>query len=418
METDNNKKNKYIKFFHRLKNFGSKLFDPDFKNFTKYEYGAVPMEELGDLKKLKYVRDIQLATSGFTTASLEEQMSILKRENRLYRMDLDITPIGRINLNEPNGISRYFLLGYNEKNKKLYVSVKKANNCSIWHKYQKKQLIKQVRHIYPLTSDFLYMKNRFFNSDIGHLKPNDQNRLRETFNTVLRLLYKHNPHLRRGIQNISPLQNDLSQISNLRPIQLERGTDGLYVPSNIGKNYVVLLPYLEASSQDNIKYLSLSEFATLLNGKAITPFSETKYGVDLGLFGDQLHIKASGPEAEIMQMQKWMSLDDFLHSSKVSAKMKYEVTHFIIEKKDFLVQISAIPIPGSDSKLIVKKHYGTGKHYYALEHSGNKSRARDFKPIEHLRKEHPDMYGTYEQQIRPSKPLGVRNNDAIKIQRF
>ncbi|MEM9647142.1 MAG: hypothetical protein AAF969_01585 [Bacteroidota bacterium] len=402
MGRDKDKGFKYIKLFHKLKNMASWVFDPDFRSFKRYEYQTVPMEELGDLNKLKFVRDIQLATSGFISPSLEEHMSLLKRENRLYKMDVDITPFGRIQLQETDGSSRYFLLGYHEKSKKLYVSSRKANNCSIWHRYQEKQLIKQIGYIYPVNNEFFYLKNRFFDKDMAHLQADEKIRLRQKFNTFMELLYKHNPHLGRGVQHIPPQQNDLSQISNVRPIQLEKGIKGLYVPSNIGKNYVVLTPYLEAIDQNNVKYLSLSEFRTLINEKAITPFSETKYGADLGLFGDQLHIKIHGPEGETPQMQKWMSLDDFLNSSEISAKMKYEVTHFLIEKKDFLTHLTAVPIEGNDSKLIIKKHHGTGIHYYAIEPLGKKSMPTDFRPIEHLRKKYPEIYHIYDRHMGPS----------------
>lgn len=399
MKPKDNKQRKLIKWLHRLKNLGSRLFDPGFNSFERYEYTMVPTEKLNDLDKLRYVRDLELAKSGFVNISLKAQMALLKRENHLYRKDLGITPIGRISLYESGGILGNFLLGYNERDQKIHISHQKVNNCPVWNPFRQKLIVKMARNMYPLKADFLYLKNRFFERDVKHMETPTQLKLRHTFNTIMQAIYAHNPHLKRGIQEITPQGSGSLDLSNVRPIQLKAGAQGLYVPSHIGKNYVVLVPYLEAVDKGNRQYLSISGFRTLLNEKAITPFSETKYGVDLGTCGDQLHIKVRDTSLKAPSLQKWVSLDDFLQSPNTPAKMKYEVTHFLIGKKDFLVDLAKIPLIGTDSTLVVKRHYGSNGNYYALQRPGNNPGARDYRPMDHLRKEHADIYEMYREHL-------------------
>lgn len=413
MKAKDNKQRNMIKWFHKLKNLGSRIFDANFNQFRRYEYNVVASENLDDLEKLKFVRNLDLAKTGFVNVGLKEHIVRLKKESRLHQRDLEITPVGKIGLHEPDGIVRTFVLGYREKDKKLHISEQKVNNCPLWNRYNHKKLIKKARHTYPLKSDFLYLKNRFFERDVQLLGASTQAELKHIFNTVLQNIYKNNTHLRQGIQHVSPQIDGKLDISNVRPIQLKEGVKGLYVPSHIGKNYVVLAPYLEAVDKGNREYLSVSEFRTLLHGKAITPFSQTKYGVDLGICGNELFVKITNGRAS-SDVQQWMSVDDFLHAAKIPAKMKYEVSHFLIEKKDFLVDLAQIPIPDGQSTLVIKTHYGSGAHYYALAHAHKKPNIKDFRPIAQLRLADPERYQRYRKHLALVANGSQQRNEASR----
>ena len=111
-----------IKLFHRIKNFVSQFLDPDFSAFKKFEFKAVPTDQLNDLRKLRYVRDLKLAESGFINTALKEQLALLKSKDQLFQKDRNITPIGRISIHENENKLMKLLLGYHKQAIKLLMA--------------------------------------------------------------------------------------------------------------------------------------------------------------------------------------------------------------------------------------------------------------------------------------------------------
>jgi len=108
-----------IKLFYKVRNLVSRFLDPSFNTFQKFEYKVDPTDDLNDLKKLRYVRNLKLADSGFINTALKEQLARLKSKDLLFQKDRTITPVGRITILEGDTALMSILLGYcKSENKK------------------------------------------------------------------------------------------------------------------------------------------------------------------------------------------------------------------------------------------------------------------------------------------------------------
>jgi hypothetical protein len=384
-----------IKLFYKVRNLVSRFLDPSFNTFQKFEYKVNPTDDLNDLKKLRYVRNLELADSGFINTALKEQLARLKSKDLLFQKDRTITPVGRITILEGDTALMSILLGYCKSESKKYLSYNKVNNCPVWYANDNSEYVKLVERIYPSRSDKLFMKHRYFHKDVAYLDKTIQKKSLAFFNTALQTMYSRNKFIQNGIQNIAPPTDITEQLSRGLPIRIEDGKNGLFVPTTIRKDYVILAPYLSVSNDRNRVYFSAQEFRSLLGERSIAPFAETKIGLSLGTFNDKLFLKATAIERYGGTLEQWISLDDFLESRNVSKLLKYRIVKDVIKKKDFFVMTDKIPIHGTKTVLALKKHYGSGKTFYALIKNGHGPKLEAYRPIASLKDNYPHYYAKY-----------------------
>ena len=384
-----------IKLFYKVRNLVSRFLDPSFNTFKRFEYKVSPTDDLNDLKKLRYVRNLELAESGFINTALKEQLARLKSKDLLFQKDRTIIPVGRITILEGDTALMSILLGYCKSESKKYLSYNKVNNCPVWYANDNSEYVRLVERIYPSRSDKLFMKHRYFHKDVVYLDKTIQKKSLAFFNTALQTMYLQNKFLQNGIQSIAPPTDITEQLSRGLPIRIEDGKNGLFVPTVIRKDYVILAPYLAVSNDRNRVYFSADEFHSLLGKKSITPFAETKIGFSLGTFNDKLFLKATTIESYEGTLKQWTALDDFLESKNVSKLLKYKVVNDVVKKKDFFVKTDKIPILGTKTVLALKKHYGSGKTFYALIKNGQRPKLEEYRPIASLKANSPHYYALY-----------------------
>ncbi|WP_209403839.1 hypothetical protein [Pseudozobellia sp. WGM2] len=407
-----------IKLFHRVKNLVSQFLDPDFNTFKDFGFKAVPTDQLNDLRKLRYVRDLKLAESGFVNTALKEQLALLKSRDRLFQKDRNIVPVGRISVHENENKLMTLLLGFNRVENRTYMSYTHVNNCPVWHNYAIPLLKEKVQHLYPSRSDHLFIKHRYFQRDVDHLDIQTKNRLLHLFNDTLRNIYSYNRHLQNGIRPMVPPVGKLPKLSKTSPIQIEQGLEGLFVPATQGKNVVTLVPYLKVANEKNRRYLSVREFRSLLERKSITHLAETKYGVSLGIHGNRLYLKAANSAVGSDALKEWTLLDEFLESKNAPKRLKYEVVKNLIEKKDFLIHLDEIPLRQTNDTLLLKEHYGSGKTFFALSKNDKKPELKEYRPIAGLKNRYPEYYHSYREYMNRTdslEPSGAKEKRGIKI---
>jgi len=407
-----------IKLLHRGKNLVSRFLDPNFDTFEKFEFKAVPTDQLNDLRKLKYVRNLELAKSGFINNTVKEQLAFLKSRDLLFQKDQGIVPVGRISVHENENKLLMLLLGYNKTEDKAYISFTNVNNCPVWHNYATSLLKETIQRLNPSRSDHLFMKHRYFERDVEHLDSGIQKKLCRLFNGTLQNVHSQNRYLQNGIQSITLPLGKLSKLSNELPIQLKQGPEGLFVPVTIGKNFVVLTPYLKVANEKNRLYLSVQEFRSLLEQKSISFLAETKYGVSLGIHGNKIYLKVTDGGTNTDSLKQWTLLDDFLESKNAPKRLKYEVAKNLVEKRDFMVALDEIPIRPTNDILLLKKHYASAKTYFAVTQNGKKPKPADYRPITDLRNKYPLHYAAYLEYVNKAdslQPLRAKEKRGIKI---
>lgn len=384
-----------IKLFFKVRNLVSRFLDPSFNTFQKFEYKVNPADDLNDLKKLRYVRNLELADSGFINMALKQQLTRLKKEDLLFQKDRTITPIGRITILESDTALMSILLGYCKSESKNYLSYNKVNNCPVWYTNDSSDYVKLVERIFPSKSDKLFMKHRYFHKDVAYLDKSIQKKSLAFFNTALQTMYLQNKFLQNGIQNIEPPTDITEQLSHGLPVRIKDGVNGLLVPTTIRKDYVILVPYLAVSNDRNRVYFSAEEFRSLLGQKSISAFAETKIGFSLGTSNDKLYLKATAIERYGGTLKQWISLDDFLESKTVSKILKYRIVNDIVKKKDFFVKKGDIPIHGAKTALALIEHYGSGKTFYALSKNDQRPKLEEYRPITSLKDNYPHYFEIY-----------------------
>lgn len=407
-----------IKLFYKVRNLVSRLLDPDFSTFRKFEYTVNPTDELNDLKKLRYVRNLELAESGFINTAIKQQLTRLKNKDLLFQKDRTITPIGRITFLEGDTAVMSILLGYCNSENKNYLSYNKVHNCPVWHNNDDSQYLKLVERIYPSESDKLLMKHRYFHKDVSYLDTAIQEKSLEFFNAALQTMYSRNKFLQNGIREIAPPKDSIEQLSHGLPIRIEEGKNGLFVPTAIQQDYVILVPYLAVSNDQNRVYFSAEEFRSLLGEKSIAPFAETKMGLSLGTFNDKLFLKETTVESYGGTLKQWTSLDDFLASKNVSKLLKYKVVNDVIKKKDFFVKLDEIPVHGTKTAIRLVQHYGSGKTFYTRMKIEHIPKLAAYKPIASLKEQYPHFYRAYmasRERNTASKPAKSHKQKTFKI---
>jgi|TARA_R110000751_G_scaffold74142_1_gene150123 hypothetical protein len=361
---------------------------------------------------------LELAKYGFINTALKEQLAHLKSRDLLFQKDQGIVPVGRISVHEDENKLIKLLLGYNKTEDRAYMSFYNVNNCPVWHNYATSLLKETVQRLYPSISDHLFMKHRYFERDVEHLDSGIQKKLRRLFNGALQNIHSHNRYLKNGIQPIMLPVGKLPKLSNRLPIQFKQGPEGLFVPVTIGKNFVVLTPYLKVANEKNRLYLSVQEFRSLLEQKSISVLAETRYGVSLGIHGNKIYLKATDGGANTDSLKHWMLLDDFLESKNVPKRLKYEVAKNLVEKKDFMVVLDEIPIRATKDILLLKKHYASGRTYFAVKQNGKKPKPADYRPITDLRDKYPQHYAAYREYVNKAnslQPLRAKEKRGINI---
>ena len=384
-----------IKLFYKVRNLVSRFLDPSFHTFKRFEYKVDPTDELNDLKKLRYVRNLELAESGFINTALKQQLTRLKKEDLLFQKDRTIIPVGRITILEGDTALMSILLGYCKSESKKYLSYNKVNNCPVWYANGNSEYVRLVERIYPSRSDKLFMKHRYFHKDVVYLDKTIQKKSLAFFNTALQTTYSRNKFLQNGIQSIAPPTDITEQLSRGLPIRIEDGKNGIFVPTVIRKDYVILAPYLAVSNDRNRVYFSTEEFRSLLGERSITPFAETKIGLSLGTFNDKLFLKATAGENYEGTLKQWTALDDFLNSKNISKLLKYRIVNDVIKKKDFFIKTDEIPIHGTKTVIVLHKHYGSKKTFYALIKNGHRPKLKEFRPIASLKDNNPHYHAIY-----------------------
>src|SRR6056297_33484 len=384
-----------IQLFYKVRNLVSRFLDPDFRVFQKFEYKVDPTDELNDLKKLRYVRNLELAESGFINTAIKQKLTHLKNKDLLFQKDRTITPIGRITILEANTTLRSILLGYCKSENKNYLSYNKVHNCPVWHTNDETQYLELVQQIYPSFSDKLLMKHRYFHKDVVYLDTVIQKKLLEFFNAALQTMYSQNKFFQNAIQQITPPTDSLEQLSQGMPLRIEDGNNGLFVPTTIHKDYVILVPYLSVSDDQNRVYFSTEEFRSLLAEKSITPFAETKIGLSLGMFNDKLFLKATDVKNYVSPLKQWTSLDHFLASKSASKLLKYAVVNDVLKKKDFFVKSDEISVRGTKTVITLIEHHGSGNTFYALMKNGQKPKLKEYRPMTSLKEHYPRYYRIY-----------------------
>ncbi len=394
-----------IKLFYKVRNWVSRFRDPEFRTFRKFEYKVSPTDALNDLKKLRYVRNLELAESGFINTALKEQLKRLRQQDLLFQKDRTIVPIGRMVILEGDTALRTILLGYCKVEDKNYLSQNKVHNCPVWHPNDGTRYLKLVAGIYPSTSDTLRIEHRYFHQDVSYLDQDIQQKTLAFFNTALQTLYLGNKCFQNGVQEITPPIDGIKQLSLGLPIQMADGPKGLYVPIAIQKDYVTLVPYLAVGNDQNRVYLSAEAFRSLLGEKSIVPFAETKMGLSLGTFDDRLFLKATASERFGATLEYWTALDDFLEAKNVSKRLKYMVVQDVIKKKDFFVKTDDLPVPGAQIVLELYTHYGSGKTFYALNKNEQSPKPEAYRPITSLKDHYPQYDALYKASCERAVPL-------------
>ncbi len=76
---------KLRKIYAQLKVFKSKMVNEDFRQFRTLEYGKVEPEEVTDIQRLKYLRNLNLAEKGYINTDVAKLIDYYQKREETHK---------------------------------------------------------------------------------------------------------------------------------------------------------------------------------------------------------------------------------------------------------------------------------------------------------------------------------------------
>lgn len=350
------------KLFNKIKVFSISVKDEEFNLFKKTEYRTIEMSEVNDIKRLNYIKNLQLASQGYVTSNIKSLISEQKTKNRLLNKNQDITVIGSIEINDKEKKLSKILIGINNKTNTIKITTRSIDNIPIWKNIEKKQLRAHLNKLYP-SEESLTFKTNLFLRDIKDVKGIDKKMLVNQFNDIVEFSNSSNKYFSNHIvetpedlfKNKSKYINKNISVNNIK-----------YTVNEVSDNYVIVEPLLIKNIKNNKKIINKREYFKIYNDNKIQQISSLKFNLKIGFNKGSLMIgKSSIVNGSIST--KWQSFNDFNNDDDISKRNKIYINNEIILKRNYLLEDSNITLKFNDQAILIKEHANTKDLYFQIQ---------------------------------------------------
>jgi len=384
METTEKKKPNLIqkarKFYAQLRNFGSTIGNKKFKEFKTLEYGNVKPEDVKDIERLKYLRDLDLAQTGYINTDLSKLIDYYKMKEQLVKIDMEVCRVGYIKVKESENIISTIHLGYSEKTKGIKLATSSHENILKWQPLNMSKLVQQISRLHPSNGDSLQFDHSFFHNYVKKSLTDNFQYLVEEYNSIVKTSFYSNKYFQNGITKLSPdillnIQENIGQSFTFpdayRGHQIFKLTEG-------NNNYLVFQPFFEVLPTSNTFHFTHDDIRELHFDASINKISKLKHDLVLGVKEGELFIGIKNDSPK--QTQKWCSFKEALESENFPNIVKYYLSKEVIDRKNFYLEEGSIELKNGNLSGYLKKHYGTDQWHFAQTYNGN-TKDLSFRPI-------------------------------------
>src|SRR5680860_62184 len=138
---------------HMLKNLYDKASDREFREFEIMEYDNIENEGVTDLKRLDYLKKLQLAKNGYVGKDLKKLVAQQREKQRLMDTDSKIIPVGNLKIIDGELLRADLQLGYEPEQKTFKVAYSNHENIPKWKDFDMADFVQFTARIHPNESD-------------------------------------------------------------------------------------------------------------------------------------------------------------------------------------------------------------------------------------------------------------------------
>lgn len=396
---------------HTLRNIYDKAADDEFREFGIMEYGHVQPEEVTDIKRLRYLKKLQLAKNGYIENGLKNLLARQKQKQRLMDNDAKVIPIGQIKVMEGEWLHADIQIGYGLESNVFKVAYRDHENILKWKDLDNGEFVQHIVRIHPNRSDNLQLEHTFFENNLSVYPAADLGQIQGTYNHCVSKAFHGNRYFRNAI-----LRPDEGLLENPglfigKQFQLQLPKENIVVTlSEANAHYMSFRSFLMVAPKPETYYFTTDEFKRLFLDSQIELVAKLKFDLLLGVKEGILHVGRKHHEPSQSWIE-WNTYDSIIKTSELPMKTKYYLCKEIIMNKNFVVEKDAVQLENQNRQAFLKKHYKTGKWHFA--EIGKSSEELHFRPLD------PEVFRYIQDTYSESKNFGriekqVKGNHKIK----
>ncbi|MER3374058.1 MAG: hypothetical protein RIM83_05415 [Allomuricauda sp.] len=374
------------KLLARLWNLKERLLNRDFRDFATLEYERIPLEDIRDIQRLKYHRNLDMAKTGHPDAFINDMVAYYRKKESLLKLDQEVVAMGNIKVRENGNLLASVRFGYDKHRKVPVMALRDHDNISLWKQLDWPELLGSLSNLHPKEGNRLEFGHSFFARDIQRAFPSNLESLGKMYDLIIEKSFTSNKYFGKGVLplDVSVLENPMEHLH--RPILFPASIKGQEILklTEANAHYLVFQPFLKTAP--DILHLTSEEIRGMLQNDQIDQIAKLRFGLVLGIRDGQLFIgKENGDKARDMD---WKTFREAMESPAHNTKVKYYLAKKIIKEKDFVIEKGAIRLESGGRTVHLKRHYKKAQWYWA--EMGKKDAELNFRPvadstIEHLR---------------------------------
>jgi len=375
METNKNEKTVTIvqrvrKTFAKVLNLANKIINKDFKDFITLEYDKVQPEEINDIKRLKYLKNLNLAETGYINTSVSELILYTKKKNELLQTDSKTILFGVIKVKEQGLLKATIKLGYNKEKNSHNLSFENHNNIPIWKPLQINKIVEIFQNLHPTEGNALQYEHHFLENTLKQNTPEESKEMTTIYSNVITESFNSNKYFENGLIKLN--SNVIENPTNFLELPIlfpsPQNENQIFKLTEVNNKYLVFQSYLQTVPKP---------YTEIYLKEQVEPIAKLKHNLLLGIDNGKLFIgKYNDKKGKAMH---WETFDKYLNNPLNSNIIKYYLSKEIIAKKNFVIEDGAIQLENKNSTIFLKKHYKNGEWYYAKKTQNNKE--LNFRPL-------------------------------------
>lgn len=349
----------FRKNFYKAANYKERLTNSDFNVFEKTEFDKVKPEDIKDLTRLNYLKNIELSKNGYVNTSTKKLIKYYKLKNHYHNKNQYIIPAGNVKIFNGEKLDKQILFGYNTSKNNFVISHSNIDFVPIWKKANTKNIAQQLSKLYPDKDTNLIFTSNLFKEDIKYLKNHHQESVVTDLNDLIKTSFNINQNFKQGI---TPISSDFIKNNNNvgKNVSINFNDKIEYFTlKEMNHNYVTFQPLLNKGLSEDTIIMNKSEINSLIHKKNIELISKLDYNLNLGSQNGKMLIGQKDNNTIT-----WKSYDNFIADKSINNDLKVYISDEIILNKNFLKEKNKISLSSNDIKGIIKEHYKTGKLFY------------------------------------------------------
>jgi len=374
----NNLVSGFRKSFYKARKLKLSITDPDFKIFKNIEFNTVKPEDIKDIKRLNYLRVLELSEKGYVNNSTKSLISHYKLKDEYHNKNSKITPIGNIKALDDNKLRKHVIIGFDKADKTYKISSSNIDYIPIWKPLDKDVINQEFSKIYSKNDKLMSLESHFFKHDITDFDVDLKKQIETNFNATSLKVFNSNKLFK---QSIRPLAiEDLSDPKTLNKSfsisfddskQLE-----YYQVKDLNEDYISLKPIFNADNS-KVKIISREDIKAVINYNSIEIISKLDHNLTLGLSDGKLLIGQQRTKNGLSKMS-WSDYDSFKNNGLFTDQIKAYVSKNVILDKNFLKENNKVILKNDRYTAVIKEHYASKKLFFGLHNNG----ATNYKAID------------------------------------